>query len=174
LVADIDPRYRGYEVWDRRSGLRTIGGEMISETSPRSQDWVIWWDGDLLREIYGGYEVVKWDWEQGREETIFQAARPSGRDGRGRWRDRGRWPNLTADLVGDWREELLLPGPEGKSLRLYTTSIPSPHAIPWLMLDRQYRLSVALQNVVYNKAPQVGFHLGVSASDEAQSADSTQ
>jgi hypothetical protein len=28
------------------------------------------------------------------------------------------------------------------------------------MMDRQYRLSVALQNVVYNKAPQVSYYLG--------------
>lgn len=164
LVADIDPRHEGYEVWDRRSGLRTIRGEQLAGESPRYQDWVIWWDGDLLREIYGGHRVVKWNWEKEEEETLFQAERPFGNDpGRGRrdrWRGMRRWPNLTADLLGDWREELLLPGPEGKSLRLYTTAIPSAHALPWLMLDRQYRLSVALQNVVYNKAPQVSFYLG--------------
>ena len=164
LAADIDPRHEGYEVWDRFTGLRTIKGEVISKTTPRYQDWAIWWDGDLLREIYGGYGVVKWDWEEEREETIFQAKLPFGREGRRRWWGLGRWPNLTADLMGDWREELLLLGPEGKSLRLYTTPIPSDHAIPCLMSDRQYRLSVVLQNVVYNKAPQVSFFLGEHSS----------
>lgn len=164
LVADIDPRHPGYEVWDRFTGLRTIKGEVLSKRTPRYQDWAIWWDGDLLREFYGGYRVVKWDWKEEREETIFQAEFPFPLEGRRRWRGVGRWPNLTADLIGDWREELLLRGPGGKSLRLYTTPIPSEHALPWLMSDRQYRLSVVLQNVVYNKAPQVSFFLGKPAN----------
>lgn len=160
LVADIDPRFAGCEVWDARSGLRTIKGKVISRKGPRFQDWLIWWDGDLLREIYGGYRVVKWNWTKEKEETVFQAGWPF-RNGETRRRSGvGRWPNLTADLIGDWREELLLLGPEGKSLRLYTTPIPSGHSIPWLMLDRQYRLSITHQNVVYNKAPQVSFFLG--------------
>lgn len=157
LVADIDPRHLGYEVWDRWTGLRTIKGEVISKKTPRSQGWVIWWDGDLLRETYGFYNISKWDWNEERDQTIFQAEFPFQRSSRSRWRGVGRWPNLTADLLGDWREELLLLGPEGKSLRLYTTPIPSQHALPWLMSDRQYRLSVVLQNVVYNKAPQLSY-----------------
>ncbi len=160
LVADIDPRHPGYEVWDRRSGLRTINGELISKRSPNYQDWVIWWDGDLLRELYGGGRVVKWDWKEGRERVLFETGGRSEDRRPNRWRLMSRWPNLTADLVGDWREELLLAAPDGKSLRVYSTPIPSPHRIPHLMLDRQYRLSVVLQNVVYNKAPQVGFYLG--------------
>jgi rhamnogalacturonan endolyase len=160
LVADIDPRFPGCEVWDTRTGLRTIQGEVITKEGPRFQDWLIWWDGDLLREIYGGYRVVKWDWVKGREETVFQAELPFGTGGQRRRQGVGRWPNLSADLIGDWREGVLLLGPGGKSLRLYTTAIPSKHAIPWLMLDRQYRLSVVLQNVVYNKAPQISFFLG--------------
>ncbi len=160
LVADIDPRHEGYEVWDRRSGLRTITGKLISKNSPRNQDWVIWWDGDLLREIYSGFRVAKWDWEEEGEKIIFQADFPFGKEESRRWWGLGKWPNLAADLVGDWREELLLLGPEGKSLRLYTTAIPSQHRQRCLMMDRQYRLSVALQNVVYNKAPQVSYYLG--------------
>ena len=160
LVADIDPRHEGYEVWDRRSGLRTIKGEVISKKSPRYQDWVIWWDGDLLREIYGSYGVMKWDWKELKESKLFQAKLPFGRSERRRWWGLEKWPNLAADLVGDWREELLLLGPEGKTLRLYATPIPSQHEVRCLMLDRQYRLSVALQNVVYNKAPQLGYNWG--------------
>jgi rhamnogalacturonan endolyase len=67
---------------------------------------------------------------------------------------------LSADLLGDWREELLLRTPDNKELRLYTTAIPTDHRLVTLMHDPQYRLSIAWQNVGYNQPPHVGFYLG--------------
>jgi rhamnogalacturonan endolyase len=64
------------------------------------------------------------------------------------------------DLIGDWREEFLIASPDGKALRLYTTTIPTEHRIYTLMHDPQYRLAIAWQNVVYNKPPHPGFFLG--------------
>ncbi len=157
VVADIDPRHPGAEVWGGPGGLRNVKGEEIGKR-PRSSEWVIWWDGDLLREIYGGLRVFKWDWANEREEEIFAAEMPD-RGGRRRWWG-GRWPVLTADLVGDWREEMLVLGPDGKSIRLYTTTIPTEHRMPCLMQDRQYRLSIAWQNVVYNKPPHLSRFVG--------------
>jgi len=46
------------------------------------------------------------------------------------------------------------------SVRIYTTTLPTPHRIRTLMHDPQYRLAIAWQNVVYNKPPQPGFFLG--------------
>lgn len=157
VVADIDPRHPGAEVWGHRSQLRTIQGREIGP-SPRSSEWVVWWDGDLLREIYSGLMIFKWDAEAGRERRIFEAESPYVPPGRNRFL--GRRPNLAADLLGDWREEILLPGPGEASLRLYTTTVPTEHRIVTLMHDPQYRLSVAWQNVVYNKPPHPGFYLG--------------
>jgi rhamnogalacturonan endolyase len=98
----------------------------------------------------GGVRVSKWNWREGIEETIFEAdARPAGRG-----------PCLVADLLGDWREEMLLVAPDGKSLRLYTTIMPTEIGLPTLMHDRQYRLGIAWQNVVYNKPAHPSFFLG--------------
>lgn len=155
VVADIDPRHPGAEVWGGPGGLRTIRGKKIGPR-PRGSEWVIWWDGDLLREIYDRSTITKWKWEEGKEEILFQADRPEGRHGR----DVGFRPNLAADLLGDWREELLLSAPDGKSLRLYTTTIPTEHRLVTLMHDPQYRLSIAWQNVAYNKPPHPSFFLG--------------
>ncbi|RYD67815.1 MAG: rhamnogalacturonan lyase [Verrucomicrobiaceae bacterium] len=154
VVADIDPLHPGAEVWGGPGGLRTIRGEEIGPC-PSGSDWVIWWDGDLLREVYDRSSVFKWKWDEGREERIFSAERPEGRGRFGGFR-----PNLAADLLGDWREELLLSGPDGKSLRLYMTTIPTEHRLVTLMHDPQYRLSVAWQNVSYNKPPHPSFFLG--------------
>jgi rhamnogalacturonan endolyase len=157
VVADIDPRHPGAEVWGGPGGLRSIRGEEIGRR-PRSAEWVIWWDGDALREIYNPFTISKWEWQEGRERPLFQAERPAGSRGN---RYAGLRPNLAADLLGDWREEILLPSPDGRSLRLYLTTLPTDMRVITLMQDPQYRLSVAWQNVAYNKPPHPSFFLGV-------------
>jgi rhamnogalacturonan endolyase len=149
LAADIDPRYRGYEAWGGPGGLRDSSGGEIGP-KPRSTRFAIWWDDDLLRELLDGPRVKKWNWETGVEEELFAA------EGRGT----RRGPNLMGDFIGDWREELLITAPDGRSLRLYTTTIPTPHRLYTLMHDPQYRLAIAWQNVVYNKPPHPSFFLG--------------
>ncbi len=149
LAADVDPRHRGYEAWGGPGGLRTARGEEIGP-KPRSTGFAVWWDGDLLRELVARSGVNKWNWESGKEEQLMAI---EGRGG-------PRGPNLVADLIGDWREELLMTSPDGQSLRIYTTTIPTQHRLYTLMHDPQYRLSIAWQNVVYNKPPHPGFYLG--------------
>jgi len=149
MAADIDPRYRGYEAWGGPGGLRDSKGNEIGPC-PRSSAFVIWWDGDLLRELLNRSVISKWNWEKAMEEKLFET------DSRGG----PRGPNIMGDFIGDWREELLMTAPDGQSLRLYTTTAPTEHRIYSLMHDPQYRLAIAWQNVVYNKPPHPGFFLG--------------
>ncbi|MBN1845369.1 MAG: rhamnogalacturonan lyase [Sedimentisphaerales bacterium] len=149
LAADIDPRHPGCEAWGGPGGMRDAGGRQIGP-APRSINFAIWWDGDLLRELLFGSTIVKWNWEQGAQERLYAT------DSRGG----ARGPNLMADCIGDWREELLMTAPGGQALRLYTTTIPPEHRLYTLMHDPQYRLAIAWQNVVYNKPPHPGFFLG--------------
>jgi rhamnogalacturonan endolyase len=67
---------------------------------------------------------------------------------------------LSADIFGDWREEVVLRTIDNKSLRIYTTTIPTKYRFYTLMHDPQYRLSIAWQNVGYNQPPHTGFYLG--------------
>jgi rhamnogalacturonan endolyase len=67
---------------------------------------------------------------------------------------------LAADILGDWREELIARTPDSRELRIYTTTISCPHRLPTLMHDSQYRLSIAWQNVGYNQPPHPSFFLG--------------
>jgi rhamnogalacturonan endolyase len=149
VAADIDPRHRGYEAWGGPGGLRDSQGNDIG-TKPRASDFVIWWDHDLLRELISGTNINKWNWVRGIEERLLSTG--------ARWGRRG--PNIMGDFLGDWREEMLMTAPDGQSLRLYTTTIPTEHRIYTLMHEPQYRLSIAWQNVVYNKPPHPGFFLG--------------
>ncbi len=154
LAADVDPRYPGYEAWGGPGGLRIADGREVGP-APRPTGWAIWWDGDLLRELIWRSAVVKWDWEAGEVIPVHDAEGARGAR---------RGPNLVADLIGDWREERLLTGPDGASLRLYTTTIPTRHRLRTLMHDPTYRLAIAWQNVVYNKPPHPGFYLGEGMS----------
>lgn len=69
-------------------------------------------------------------------------------------------PVLCADILGDWREEVIWRTADNKELRIYTTTIPTEHRIYTLMHDPVYRLSVAWQSVAYNQPPHTGFYLG--------------
>jgi rhamnogalacturonan endolyase len=152
LAADIDPRHAGAEMWGAPAGLRTCRGAPIGP-APRSNRFVIWWDGDLLREVVERNTVYKWDWENSRLNTLFTADGSIGGGAKGT-------PNLSADLFGDWREELVLRTRDNLALRIYTTTIPTTHRLHTLMHDPQYRLSIAWQNVAYNQPPHTSFYLG--------------
>jgi rhamnogalacturonan endolyase len=154
VAADIDPRHPGAECWwNTSSVLCNAKGHAIGPR-PRSQNFVVWWDGDLLRETLDGIRIAKWDWENGVEVPLMTADGCVANNGS------KATPTLSADLFGDWREEVIWPTRDGKALRIYTTTIPTKHRFYTLMHDPQYRLSIAWQNVGYNQPPHVGFFLG--------------
>jgi rhamnogalacturonan endolyase len=156
MAADIDPRYQGYECWAGGGveGLISCKGVTISKARPYSVNFGVWWDGDLLRELLDGIMVRKWDWEKSRENVIFTAAGCVANNGT------KSTPALCADILGDWREEVVFRTSDNQELRIYTTTIPSQHRLYTLMHDPQYRLSVAWQNVAYNQPTAPGFYLG--------------
>ena len=156
MAADIDPRNPGVEMWSSDSrGVRNMKGEVLENISRRgmSTNFGIWWDGDLLRELLDRSAVSKYDWENN-QTTIIQQL--DGQFNNGTKQN----PCLSADILGDWREEVLIRNRESTELRLYVSTIPTEHRITCLMQDNAYRLSVATENVGYNQPPETGFYLG--------------
>ena len=68
-------------------------------------------------------------------------------------------PCLTADILGDWREEILVRSADNLSLRLYTTTIQTPHKLYTLMHDSAYRMQTVCQNAGYNQPPHIGYYI---------------
>jgi rhamnogalacturonan endolyase len=141
MCADILAEYPGQEcyageakggdqAWMYTAQGQRIGDENIGSLAP----WTLWWDADRQKEIILDGRLKDFDG-------------PTHLNLRGAGRSR-----MVADLVGDWREELVT-CVEGQ-LRVYTTAIPSDTRRVCLMQDRLYRLYVATNSMGYNTPPQ--------------------
>jgi len=175
MAADIDPTNYGMEMWSTDShGIRNMKGEVVSTArdanDPQHENSLvlngrylpvnfgIWWDGDLLRELLDHEVVWKYNWQ---EKSIDQLQRFEGRFNNGTKSN----PCLQADILGDWREEVMIRNQESTELRVYTTTIPTDYRINCLMQDIPYRISVATENVGYNQPPEPGYYIGPDRQD---------
>lgn len=153
VAADIDSTHYGAELWGSGNGLVNLKGERIGRY-PSSTNFLIWWDGDLSRELLDRTRIDKYG-----EGTIFEAVDCRSNNGS------KSNPSLSADLFGDWREEVIFRVRGNKAIRIYTTTTPTKYRFKTLMHDVQYRLSIVWQNVGYNQPPHLGFYLGADISE---------
>ncbi|MES2775279.1 MAG: rhamnogalacturonan lyase [Bacteroidota bacterium] len=158
LALDIDPRYPGFECWVAGAGITGMfdckGNKIAEKTPPCNMG--VFWDGDILSEILNGTQVSKWDYTNSMNNKVldvkdFGCASNNGTKAN---------PCLSADLFGDWREELIYRSADNKELRIFSTTIPTDKRFYTFMNDPQYRLSIAWQNVAYNQPPHTSFFIG--------------
>ena len=149
VAEDIWDGNRGAEIWFSGSnGLLNTKGERIGD-APRSTNFLIWWDGQLTRQLLDGNRIERYG-----QGVIFTAEGCQSNNGS------KSTPALSADIWGDWREELILRTSDNKELRIFTTTIPTEYRMYTLMHDPVYRNGIAWQNVGYNQPPHLGFWLG--------------
>ncbi len=165
VAFDIDPRHPGHEVWAGGPGLDSLYDSKGNDIGPRprSCNMAVWWDGDFLRELLSGTTISKWDFENGREVPILSASDFGCASNNGSKSN----PSLCADILGDWREEVIWRTRDARELRIFTTTIPTTHRLPTLMHDPHYRLSIAWQNVGYNQPAHTGYFLGAGMKPPA-------
>lgn len=159
MGTDIDPNSRGMEWWSARSGgvRSAITGELLnSSTSGVSMNMACWWDGDLLRELQDGTSVTKYNYATNGGNTILFDASPNCSSNNSTKAN----PCLVADVVGDWREEVILRTTDNKFVRIYLTPYPTNYHFYTFLQDPVYRTSVAYQNVAYNQPTHTGFYMG--------------
>ena len=158
LAADIDSRYPGFEMWSTGgSGTFSCKGAQISTSRP-SVNFRVYWDGDLQDELLDGTKITKWTGNG--VSTLLTASGVSSCN------STKSTPNLSADLFGDWREEVVLwTTPDSSKLRIYTTTTPTTNKLFTLMHDPTYRLGIVWQNTAYNQPPHLGFYIGGGLSN---------
>lgn len=153
VAADIDPNFEGSEAWSAGK-MVAADGSIAYENPSVAQNFLIYWDADLGREIQDNIYISKWNPAKKKTQTIFTASECTSVNGT------KANPALTADLFGDFREEAVYPLKDSSALRVFTTTTPTAYRIPTLMHDIQYRLHVALQNVAYNQPTHTSYYLG--------------
>ena len=165
VCMDIDPAHLGEECWASVGGLMSAAGVQISGERPRRINFGVWWDGDLLRESLDGTHIEKWSPQSA---TLFPMV--NGADA-GAASNNGTkaTPVLSADLLGDWREEVVWRSADNNALLVFSTTAPTTHRIPALMQDAQYRVQVAAQNAGYNQPPHPSFYLGAGTAPASSS-----
>ena len=100
--------------------------------------------------------MLKWNWTERRIDTLkdFRAEGYTFNNGT------KQNPCLSADILGDWREEVVVRNRESTELRIYSTTLPTAYRFPSFMFDIPYRVSVAAENVGYNQPPEQSFYFG--------------
>lgn len=151
LCDDFDPRYEGAEVYTNYKAFDQHGNIIDSEGG---DNFAVYWDGDILREINDDVYVTKYMPYEGKTVSLLSADTCVSNN--------GTKENCTiqADIFGDWREEIVLPSADGKYLKIYTTTCPTPYKLYTLMHDPIYRAAAAWQNNAYNQPPHLGFAWG--------------
>lgn len=170
VAADIDGRHRGFEMWSLDSKeVRDCHGKVIADDPSQmpTMNFRIYWDGDLQDELLANGRrphfapyLQKWNGKKAVPLPLSNGKHlcEMGHSVSNNWTK--ATPNLQADILGDWREEVIYwDESDASHLNIFTTNIPTEYRIPTLMHDHIYRLSVAWQNVGYNQPPHLGFYL---------------
>ncbi len=160
VAANISNGMDGKAMWG--------GGSMFGATSKNlipghggPENFRIYWDGDLLEELldHSGFTTSKGYgtgaiYKYGVNGPILLATGATSCN-----YTKGT-PSLQADLLGDWREEVVWRTEDNSGIRIYTTIDPTEHRVYSLMHDHQYRQAIAWQMCGYNQPPHVSFFLG--------------
>lgn len=150
---DIDPNHYGAESWGG-GYMYDSEGTIITPNPSIAANFLAYWDGDLGREVQDNVYISKWNPTAKKTETIFRAGDAKSINGS------KANPSLTADIFGDWREEVMYPSKDDTALLIYTSDYATGYKIPTLMHDSHYRTYVATQNVAYNQPAHTGYYLG--------------
>lgn len=126
---------------------------------PMALNWRIYWDGDLLSETING---------PGSNESYLYVDKLGSRiydTGHGNYETAcingtKKNPCATGDILGDWREEIVMRSADNRYIRVYTTVTPTTHRLPSLWYDHQYRQAMVWQTEGYNQPPHPSFFVG--------------
>ena len=150
VADDISSASAGAEFWSAaESQLRsaTTGAEVGSK--PSMMNFLVYWDGDDYRDLLDGTLI-----NNGSGTRLLTASGVMSNN------YSKATPTLTADLFGDWREEVIWRAPDSSYLRIYTTTAVTSRRIYTLMHDPQYRMQVSSEMTAYNQPPHPSFHIG--------------
>ena len=164
----------GYEFWssDVRTPYSALTGKATSIKNC-SVNFRIYWDGSIQDQLLdGSYKysgdvwaqtahaepvITKWNGSSFSNVVSFYSTTYNNAQTANYTK---ATPCLQADILGDWREELVMWNKKDSSeIMIFTTWIPTTYAVPTLMHDHTYRMGICWQNTAYNQPPHLGYYL---------------
>lgn len=173
MAADIDSTSRGYELWSYVPNvIHSAKGTPIKLDSSLDVDLLddvsylggvvpthfrIYFDGDLQDELLSDPIISKFNQEKKTIETYFDGETTLRLIGSQGYKN---YPNLIADIFGDWREEMIFHSEiDSSKIYIFSTPVTTPYRVYTLMHDAQYRQAIAWQNVAYNLPAHLSYYL---------------
>ncbi len=144
-----------------------LGAKPSSAGKGSFDNFLVFWDGDLSRELLDANIIQKYYASTGTTRRFYGPSDGYSLTGASTNNYTKRNPCLVADLWGDWREEIIMAAGKGAdetpTLRIFTSTLPTDYRLTTLMHDCQYRLAIAWQNVGYNQPPHTSYYVGSAA-----------
>lgn len=116
----------------------------------------IYWDGDLCSETFNylnGKNTEGCIAKYGSWSPIYTC------EGSMTNNDTKGTPCYQGDILGDWREEIIMRDADN-NVRIYSTPVATTYRIPTLWSDHQYRNAMVWQMCGYNQPPHLSYFLG--------------
>lgn len=160
MAAQLSSTVRGsfFSSAQERSQRSAVTGEVIT-TKSTSLNFRIYWDGDMQEELLDGDKIDHWN-GNGVTRLYVNGKQLYDLNNSGSCNGTKATPCIQADLLGDWREEIILTNKKDSSeVNLFSTSVLTNYRVPTLMHDHVYRMGIAWQNAAYNQPPHLGFYL---------------
>ena len=158
LCGNFSNAYPGAIGHSSQSGTISCVADKVISGGPSgfTNNFRIYWDGDLLEEGLdgassreGAARVFKAD-----GTVVFTA------DGTANCNWTKNTPSATGDILGDWREEIIVRTSDNRYVRVYTTNIATNYRNYTLWHDHQYRQGMVWESVGYNQPPHASYFLG--------------
>ena len=121
-----------------------------------NQNFRIYWDGDLCEETFNyvnGKNTEGCIAKYGSWSPIYTCAGSMTNN------DTKGTPCYQGDIMGDWREEIIM-RTSANNIRIYSTPTPTKWRIPSLWYDHQYRNAMVWQMCGYNQPPRPSYFIG--------------
>ena len=162
LVGDFFPEYPGCEFFYYQGNyIRQDGTETTINTKGQKGgcSMAVWFDGNLSRQLIE--DNIIQSPKYGRTFTMYRYSETFINGTKSN-------PSWYGDLVGDWREEVIVPDATRlQDIKIFSTWYPTTHKFPWLMTDHCYWLSCLNENIGYNQPTHTGYYLGSDLKSDA-------
>ncbi len=160
FCAQIDANVRGSLFWSSNDGnARRATDGTVASTKHGTSNFRIFWDGDLQEELLDGNKIDKWN-GNGTQRLYLNGKDLYDYNGSSTCNSTKNTPCLQADILGDWREEVILwSSGDNATINIFTTNTTTKYRMPTLMHDHTYRMGICWQNVAYNQPPHLGYYL---------------